>query len=303
MASELSVENPCKNNCGKTSGKILGRGMCGACYQKIRTAEKAKDKEMDFSDLDSPNDHESTSETEDEFTEDLNGSSEIRPGSYPNPSMSQDGSEEKKETPGSIGGKFREMLFGSGNTETISQQKAPLTKERRPGGSAKRVSGSEFIGSAWEILGGFVSRYPRHRPSGLMLQFQSQAAGEILDEAIKGTFVDRIALQKLVRAKGTLDSISSVLLPPVLVFAIEMNPDRAQMLMPMLYSSIKNSLPKMVAPVKKARKKAEEEAEAIRQLFPELADGVDPIQSIMDQIFEGWYSTEPNQDQEQGAQL
>lgn len=222
---------------------------------------------------------------DDEFVEDL-GSPEIRPGGNSDPSSSLDGSEDKISEE-SLTDRFKSFFNNKKKNE--SNFTAPKTKEIRPKVSGKRISGAASIGDAMSAVGGIISRTEKHRPSGMLIQWQSAAAGEIIDEAIKDTAIDRFLIQRAVKARSRLDMVGSVLFPPAIVFAIEMNPERAPMLFPLLESSLRNSLPHMVPAIKKARKREADQAEAIRELFPEAEEGSDPVRELMNELFAGWY--------------
>lgn len=256
----------------------MGRNMCSSCYQKwYRKAIIENDTQVEIPVSSEPE--------EDNFEEDF-GNFEKRPGSVSDPVVNQVSSE--NNSAGSFSEKFKNF-FGSKNAGEEIKSKGLKTSETKPKAYTKRVSGADSIGDAWSALGGLISRNPRHRPSGMLLQWQSAAAGEIIDEAIKGTVIDRMIVQKAVKARGRFDLIGSVLLPPAIVFAIEMNPDRAPMLIPVLENSLRNSLPHMVPAVKKARKREEEQAEAIRELFPDAPEGIDPVKELINELFGNWY--------------
>lgn len=289
----LSEESPCPS-CGKTKGTILGRGMCSTCYQKIRRQELAAKEEIQEVAEEFP-----SVPTEDDFVEDL-GNFEKRPGSLSNPSVNQAASENGSEESGSFGDKFKNF-FGSTKSTEAPTGKGFKTNEQKPKPYQKRVSGADSISDAWQALGGLISRNPRHRPSGMLLQWQSAAAGEIIDEAVKGTAIDRLIIQKAVRARGRFDLVGAILFPPAIVFAIEMNPDRAPMLLPLLESTLRSSLPHMVPAVKKARKREADQAEAIRELFPDAPEGSDPIQALIAELFGNFeYNPEPSPANEEG---
>lgn len=282
MPSREFKEGEACVKCGTTSGKHMGRGLCSPCYQKERRnfmktneIESEQVSEIEFPVL-----------PDGEFVENLE-TDEIRPGLQTDPSTTQGGSSFESNPEESIADKAKNFFgFGTKKTETKTTFK---TNEKRPKAPTKRVSGAQSIADGWNAIGGIISRSPRHRPSGILLQWQSAAAGEIIDEAIKDTAIDRMLIQKAVKARGRFDLIGSVLLPPALVFAIEMNPERAPMLIPMLESSLRNSLPHMVPAIKKARKREEEQQNAIRELFPDLPEGIDPIQELIQEMFAGWY--------------
>jgi hypothetical protein len=60
---------------------------------------------------------------------------------------------------------------------------------------------------------------------GRCLTMQAPVAGEILEDVVKGTFVDN-ALQPIARAEDKAKAVAALVLPPALVVAIE----QAQML-------------------------------------------------------------------------
>ncbi len=130
------------------------------------------------------------------------------------------------------------------------------------------------------------------------MQWQAPVAGEMLDEAIKGSIVDKMALQRVVKGRQRFDVLGAVFGPPLLVLAIERNPQNAQTLMPMLASSIRHSLPLMVPAIKKAKERERKVQEATALLFeddPDFPKGVDPVEYILQMMFEGWIAPEPPQ--------
>lgn len=183
---------------------------------------------------------------------------------------------------------------------------APETRERRPKPAGKsggrRMSGAETLGDVWGGLGSLAVRNPAHVPLGRYMQLQAPVAGEMLDDAAAGTVVDKVALQPIVKARERFDLIGAVFGPPALILAIERNPDRAEMLMPMLRSSIRNALPLMVPALKRVQAKEAKMIEAAENLFDDdpnyaawvtdaLAHGVkspDPADYILTTIFGGW---------------
>jgi hypothetical protein len=187
---------------------------------------------------------------------------------------------------------------------------APGAVEKRPVGrppaKGKRVSGAETLSDVWGGIGGFVGRNPAHVPLGRYMQFQAPVAGEMLDEAVAGTVVDKVALQPIFKARGKFDLIGAVFGPPALIYAIERNPERAALMVPMLRTSIRNALPLMVPAIKRIQTKEAKTAEAASDLFdsdPAFAQwhaeattaGVknpDPADYILSMIFDGWAPSE-----------
>lgn len=170
--------------------------------------------------------------------------------------------------------------------------------ERRPGKppkppkrAHKRVSAADTLADAWGGAGSLAIRTGKHVPLGRCLQFQAPVAGEMLDEAVKGSFIDKLAIQPIVRARGRLDLFAAIAGPPALVFAIEQHPERWDILYPLLYSSVKNALPLMLPAMDRVRAKAEAEAEAAGKLLandPSYEPGADPIEHVIRTMFAGW---------------
>ena len=283
-------------DCHSNQNPHRARGLCTKCYGKrYREASKNLGEKpvTDNQNLEEENSDDLESGNTPEGVESV-GNGEKRPTGEPNPSDSLGVDLPPAE---SIGDKFRNFFGGEKPKDNFAgfKTQAPKTKEVKPGGNTKRVSAADSLGDLWSGLGGLLTRLPNHAPSGRLLQFQSQAAGEILDEALKGTVVDRVILQKAVKTRGRFDVLGAVLMPPAIVFAIETNPERASYLIPLLESSLRNALPHMVAPIKKARKREADQAEAIRELFPDAPDGTDPIRELIKEIFGGYFTDEETQ--------
>lgn len=161
--------------------------------------------------------------------------------------------------------------------KTDDTEAGPVTKERAPKPTrraGKRLSAAELLGDFWG-WGGRQMQRNGHVPTGRMLTWQSPVAGEILDDALAGTAVDRIALQRLVAARGTLDLIVAVAGPPVVVYQLERAiaggapPAVVEQLMAALKGIIRESLPTMLPAMKRARAKETKAQKDLVQLFDE----------------------------------
>jgi hypothetical protein len=198
--------------------------------------------------------------------------------------------------------RLRDRLFGAKTPKALSD--APVTREKppKPVSRGRRQSGAETLSDAWSGVGSLAVRNPSHVPLGRYMQFQAPVAGEMLDEAIAGTVVDKVALQPIVRARGKFDLIGAVFGPPALILAIERQPERAELLVPMLRSSIRNALPLMVPAIKRVQAKEAKTIQAAEDLFDDdpgyrqwvtdqTTQGVkspDPADYILSMIFTGW---------------
>ena len=271
--------------CGKNDRPYISKGMCSLCYQR----EYKKNLKREGATVTEEVTPKGLDEEESFRPPDDGAEKEKRPGTIPNPSddravTSENPVTDKIKNFFGVGGNKKDNFAGY-KTEPMK------TKEVKPGKIKGRVSAADSLGDIWNAAGGLLSRFPAHIPSGKLLQFQSQAAGEILDEALKDTVIDRLILQRAVKTRGKFDTLGAVLLPPVIVFMIESNPERAPMLFPILESSLRSSLPLMVPAIKKARKKEADQAEAIRELFPDAGPGDDPISELINELFGSWVPT------------
>jgi hypothetical protein len=175
---------------------------------------------------------------------------------------------------------------------------APKTEEKRPDKpKGKRVSTAETISDAWGFVGGAALRSRRYYPVGNCLVWQAPLAGEMVDEAIKGSIVDTKVLQPFVKARERFDLVGAIAGPPLIVLAIIQQPSRANVLMPILRASVENALPYMVPAMKKAEKKWADKIAAIKELYPDLdiPEGQDPVDLIIGQMFAGYdlFAEEP----------
>lgn len=187
------------------------------------------------------------------------------------------------------------------------QQSEPTyqSKEKRPkaprGQLGRRMSAADTIGDVWAGVGSLAIR-SGHLPLGRYMQFSSAVSGELLDEAVKGSFVDKAVLQPIVKGRGRFDALGAVFGPPALIIAIERDPSKADVLLPLLKSSIRNALPMMVPAIKKVQEKEKKAAQAAAELFPDLPEGQDPVDNIIAMMFDGWTPPAPPAPPEESQQ-
>lgn len=114
----------------------------------------------------------------------------------------------------------------------------PKTKKHHP-----RVRVDGLISRGWALLGGMAARVDP--PVGRCLQMQAPIAGLVLEDVVKGTFADR-ALQPIARAEDKAEKVGSIVLPPLIVAALEMSQQlpepqrkaREAILLPLLVESL-----------------------------------------------------------------
>jgi hypothetical protein len=286
--------NGCRN-CGQTAKKHIGFGLCQNCYRDPKILMAAKTNELaDLLDVDDrPIDSEvdsdtarSDDDTDRDYEVESSGQSERRPGSFTSP-VSDSESDVQTGEPSPL-----DRLF---KRKTKTPKPGIKTAEKPPKGVGRRVSTAASIEDAWSAIGGVAVRTGRHAPLGRYLQFQAPAAGEMLDQALSGTAFDRKILQPGVKARGRLDVVSSVIAPPLLIMAIERDPSKAEMLLPMLKASIRSSLPTMLPAMKKAAARETKINEAVKDFFPDMPEGVDPVDLVISEMFAGYFQPfDPN---------
>ena len=176
------------------------------------------------------------------------------------------------------------------------------TSERRPGKKTpsklgRRQSTSDTLEDILGGVGALAVRSGKHVPLGRYLQFSAPVNAEILDDAVAGTMIDRVALQPLVKGRGRFDALGAVLGPPAIILAIENDPSKAPVLIPILKTTLRNSLPAMAKAAKKVAAKEAAAQKAAEELFPDLAPGEDPADMIISMLFDGWTPPAPEPDQ------
>jgi hypothetical protein len=143
--------------------------------------------------------------------------------------------------------------------------------------SHRRVPVDGLFSMVWAALGKLATN-PQTLPVGRVMTLQAPAAGMVLDDALRGSVVDRMA-QPLARGQKRLEVLFSVAGPPLLVGAVCQKPELYPVIRPMLVEALKGWL---VLSGPKIRKAQERE----RKLLAEL-DGLDvsTIEEMIDALF------------------
>lgn len=129
----------------------------------------------------------------------------------------------------------------------------------------RRVSLDSLFSAAWGIGGSALVKTGADVPVGRILTWQAPVAGPMLDKAVKGTIIDK-ALQPLARAEAKGAAVGALLLPPLLVGAIERRPELYPMLAPILKMALSQFLVEMAPVVKRQKADEAKQAEAMRDL-------------------------------------
>jgi hypothetical protein len=121
----------------------------------------------------------------------------------------------------------------------------------------------------------------------------------MLDDAIKGTVVDRVAVQPVVRNRERFEAVMVIFEIPVIVNMIERAPTQETFdrWMARLRRAVQRALPLMVPAIRKVRQREAELATAAAELYPDLAviDGEDAIDAIMRELLSPLFRTGPEQ--------
>lgn len=149
------------------------------------------------------------------------------------------------------------------------REKAPKPPKGYPKGG--RQSAADTIADIWGWGGGQFQRVG-HVPTGRMIRFQAPVTGEILDDVLKGTALDKIVVQRIVGYRGKIDQLVAVFGPPVLTWQMEKamsqgNDAAVENLEMMLKSTIRDALPVMLPALKKVRKREVETNAAMADLL------------------------------------
>jgi hypothetical protein len=105
-------------------------------------------------------------------------------------------------------------------------RRMPWQRGAKPKGKAKpkpRVPVDEVIGGAWRIMARVAAPVP---PLQRTLRVQAPVTGLLLEDAVKGTFLDAV-LQPIARAQAGGKTVAALLGPPMLVTAMSVHVQRA----------------------------------------------------------------------------
>lgn len=163
---------------------------------------------------------------------------------------------------------------GESSRSWLGRKVAPKAKT----GSPKRRTAIDGIMSfAWGGAAQVLARQPQLLPVARCLAIQAPAAGMVLDEALRGSLIDR-ALQPVARAGKRGEAMWAVAGPPVLVSAISMHPELYPVLQPMLREAVKSWILIAGPKIKKAQERE-------RKLLEELDGDMTTIDEIIASFF------------------
>ena len=160
---------------------------------------------------------------------------------------------------------------------------APKPAEPKPAKAKKRaarVSTARGFSAAWKRVGTMLVVSGADVPVGRALIYQSPRAGEMLDNLVADTFVDK-AIQPLARKGEALAELGSLVMLPVLVGMYERtgSPLIEQMLREVMREHLTAMLPLIAA----QRKEEEKNAQLVRDMG--LDPGDDAIGAVLFEMF------------------
>lgn len=224
------------------------------------------------------------------------------------PAQPAGGPEVAERAPRPSGGpKGRQGLLGrvrdrwkKGSSETGS---APKSRQPKVVSRGRRISIAPDLEDGFFDLGRMLEQSPQY-PTGRMIQYQAPAAGVIIDRAVAGTMLDRILVQPIARRKDEYEDVFYLAAPPIMIYMVQATRLRQQAALQAgdqqaarelgikghgqittLKWILRRSVLKMAPAVAEARKRIAEEDALIREAFPELGPGEDPVEVLLSNLF------------------
>ena len=156
------------------------------------------------------------------------------------------------------------------------EEKAPtreVYKDDGPRPVRSRVSGEKLLGTAVFSFGSILVSRRIDPPVGRCFQLEAPLAGAKIDEAIAGTFIDRL-LQPLFRKSDDIEGLGAVLGLPILVGIYERRPEMAPVLEPMMVEVVGTVLEQVAPLMRKERTKQRRTAKSLAEMNEAI--GLDP---------------------------
>jgi len=182
---------------------------------------------------------------------------------------------------------WKDRLWGTGPKPPKTPHVLRGTSLARPG---KRENASELLGSGWRGLGFLVAK--ADGPVGRCMQYQAPVAGEVFDDLLAGTFIDRGLVQPIARNTETAKAASAVLALPALIYMYERAaPELQVVLAGFLEQAALAHIEAMVPVMKKkqardrAMAKVIDDLKAEGMMDPNAATATDAATAVLEQIF------------------
>ena len=143
-----------------------------------------------------------------------------------------------------------------------------------------------------EGVAGLVGR-AGYVPTARSMMWSSPVAGEIIEDATKGTPVDRV-IQPLARNSEKWSDLFDLLGFWAAIGVAQANPAQADQALGFARKRLVSLLPRIAANIVKQRAKEREAVEAVALLIPDLGElfpdghvptGVDPVDALLSSLF------------------
>lgn len=167
-----------------------------------------------------------------------------------------------------------------------SKPKVRVAPKRHP-----RADTSPIIEHIWQGLAQATAS--RDVPVSRVLAFQAPFVGGVVDDAIKGTLIDK-PLQPLARLYGHSSVLGGIVGTPIIVGMIERRPELHPVLVPVLHDLVDSMLIELAKGAKKEKQRQEKQRAALEELEgllpPEMMqvlrdENMSPADALIEMIF------------------
>lgn len=171
-------------------------------------------------------------------------------------------------------------LFGDGEEQKKEEEKKPAKKNTNLGRPRKRTSVKSELGMIWKMAANFVSAI--NAPAAKAVALEAPIAGQILDDAVAGTVIDRWLIQPFAGASDKYGPLILLIGFPAAVYIADTHPEHR----PMVEDYIRKAIVQiMVSTADEMKATAEREAHASEQLA-ELGSAGITADGLMGWLFE-----------------
>ena len=171
-------------------------------------------------------------------------------------------------------------LFGDGEEQKKEEEKKPAKKNNNLGRPKKRTSVKSELGMVWKMAANFVSAI--NAPAAKAVVLEAPIAGQILDDAVAGTVIDRWLIQPFAGASDKYGPLILLIGFPAAVYIADTHPEHR----PMVEDYVRKAIVQiMVSTADEMRATAQAEAHASEQLA-ELGSAGITADGLMSWLFE-----------------
>ena len=174
-------------------------------------------------------------------------------------------------------------LFGDGEDKKEKKEepeKKPAKKNNNVGRPKKRTSVKSELGMLWKMAANFVSAI--NAPTAKAVVLEAPIAGQILDDAVAGTVIDRWLIQPFAGASDKYGPLVLLIGFPAAVYIADTQPQHR----PMVEDYVRKAIVQiMVSTADEMRATAQAEAHASEQLA-ELGSAGITADGLMSWLFE-----------------